>query len=367
MDCLRHYCIQFDFTRNKMRFLDPAAPAGGGFGRRIPLMIIGGLVIARADCFGTGKIFFCPDTGCQACDAMLKPKLVRRLEKKQKSSWSTTFTVANNDPKIAAGLPTGAFAGESYSDLTVMEWYGSWPDGELVGLPFFARNLVTFDFPERTMYLRKKNSMPLNPVFFEEEAGTYLKTLFKKGELPGWATNETGSGTASNFPNTFTNYPISLTFDIHKGLPSGWADVSARVKSLAHRGACQIVANNNLLGWDPAPNRVKKLQVSLRVNGHRKTVETIEGKTLALPAHADVLQARYGDLSGQRVEPKPGNYGSLIYHYTLVQEVHDGPWKLQKAWLTDKKGPLIKDYPVPKAHGATVAGHRHVEGPEKAK
>ncbi|MGH8024813.1 MAG: hypothetical protein ACRED1_14580, partial [Limisphaerales bacterium] len=40
MDCLRHYCVQFDFSRHQMRFLSPGASANGALGHAIPLTIL---------------------------------------------------------------------------------------------------------------------------------------------------------------------------------------------------------------------------------------------------------------------------------------------------------------------------------------
>lgn len=347
MDCLRHYCLQFDFSRNEMRFLDPDAPSRADLGQAMPLTIIGGLVIARADCFGTGKIFFCPDTGCQLCDATLKPAMLRRLAKEHHSLWSTTFAAINHDPKMVDGISQGVFAGETYSDLTLMEWYGSWPDGELLGLPFFARNLTTFDFPKRMMYLKKENSEPLDPrVFVEEEAGSRLCALCKEGKLPGIATNEAAEGDSADATTCFTNYPISLTFNLHKDRVPGWVDVTAKVRSLAAGSARSITVNSKLAGWDPAPNRPKKLEIVLRVKKRQKTVEGLEGKSLALPAKADIVRACYGDLTGLQTGREPSETYDLIYHYTMIQEVHDGPWTLKEAWLTDKKGHRVKRYAV---------------------
>ena len=38
------------------------------------------------------------------------------------------------------------------------------------------------------------------------------------------------------------------------------------------------------------------------------------------------------------------NGDSSSYHYTMTQAAKDSPWKLQKAWRTDKKGHTIKEY-----------------------
>ncbi|HTV39119.1 MAG TPA: hypothetical protein VMF08_00980 [Candidatus Sulfotelmatobacter sp.] len=256
MDCLRHYCVQLDFSRNEMRFLDPGAPANGDFGHPIPLLMIDGLLFARSDVFGTGKVRFCPDTGCQQCDAMLKPKLLRRLETNQNLSWSTSFSGARNHSVNVAGFSTENFEGESYNDLTIAEWAGKWPDGNLLGLPFMARNLVTFDFPRRTMYLQKENSNPRDPsLFATEEAAKYLLGLKRNGQLPGWTVNDVGEQDTPDVQ--ITHYPVSLTFNSRK-------------------------------------------------------------------------------------ESLPPSF----YHYVVVRNLPEGPWKLSKAWQSDVEGHLIRNYSV---------------------
>ena len=344
MDCLRHYCVQFDFARDEMRFLDPDAPANGDFGHPIPLLMIDNLVIARSDVFGIGKVLFCPDTGCHECDAMLKPKLLRRLETKLKSSWSTSFPGIKNNPVKVAGFSKGIFAGETYNDLTIAAWAGRWPDGNLLGLPFLARNRVTFDFPRRTMYLEKENSGPRNPALFaSEEAGKYLRELKRSGQLPGWTTNDFGEGDSSDAP--MTNYPVSLTFNLRKEPVPGCVDVTAKVKALAAGGARRILADDGLPGFDPAPDHLKTLRVTLHGDIHDKVIEIAEGRTLALPSNAQMLEARYGVLSGPVFTD--AREKASFYHYVVIKNVPDGPWKLSKAWQSDVEGHLIKNYSVP--------------------
>jgi hypothetical protein len=41
------------------------------------------------------------------------------------------------------------------------------------------------------------------------------------------------------------------------------------------------------------------------------------------------------------------NGDSSLYHYQLTRASKDSPWKLEKAWRTDPKGRVIKNYPIP--------------------
>jgi len=349
MDCLRHYCIQLDFTHNKLRFLDPYQLDDHDLGEGFPLTILFGLVIAHADCFGTGKVYFCPDTGCTDADAMLKPKLFDRALKQQRPVWTNQFAAYSGTSIRGAAFSTGVFGGQTYSNLIFMEWAGTWPDGDLIGLPFLARNLVTFNFPKRMMFLKQEDVGPHYPSsFLELEAGNYLGSLVEKGQLPGWAKSDKGGeGELSQNLNSFTNYPITLTFNIRKSGVPGWVDVTPKVKSLVADGARRISADSDLAGCDPAPYTVKRLQVTFRVNNRQRIAEAMEGKTLTLPAEADVVHARYGDLQGHFENRSQISHDFSVYHYTLVQESKDSPWKLQKAWRTDADGRLIEEYAVP--------------------
>jgi hypothetical protein len=73
-------------------------------------------------------------------------------------------------------------------------------------------------------------------------------------------------------------------------------DVTATVKSLVAGGAREILADNAMAGDDPAPNAVKQLRVTYRLNGRQQTSEVGEGRNLELPEGAEVEQALYGQL-----------------------------------------------------------------------
>jgi hypothetical protein len=50
------------------------------------------------------------------------------------------------------------FGGETYTNVSIAEnVVKRWRHENLIGLQFFARNLVTFDFPKRIMYLKPES------------------------------------------------------------------------------------------------------------------------------------------------------------------------------------------------------------------
>ena len=60
-----------------------------------------------------------------------------------------------------------------------------------LGLEFLARHLVNFDFPKKTLYLKRTSIGPLPNVGGSPLA--FLKNLKQHGQLPGWSRNEPGT------------------------------------------------------------------------------------------------------------------------------------------------------------------------------
>jgi hypothetical protein len=83
------------------------------------------------------------------------------------------------------------------------------------------------------------------------------------------------------------------------GSDGGSADVTAKVKSLVAGGTRTIPAENELADDDPAPNIVKQLRVTYRLNNRQQSAEAGEGAELELPAGAEVISARYGAVQAQ--------------------------------------------------------------------
>src|SRR5262249_23517480 len=71
-------------------------------------------------------------------------------------------------------------------------------------------------------------------------------------------------------------------------------DVTAAAKSLVAAGTRRSPASNEFAGDDPAPNQVKLLRVEFTLNDRRTIAEAVEGKSLELPAGAEIVKAVYG-------------------------------------------------------------------------
>jgi len=168
MDCLRHYCVQLDFEAGQMRFLDSnhLAPAGLGKSftlkfasdaqhRGIPLIqcpgLLGGLV--------TNTVI---DTGNDE-DGTVQGIAIRRNAAGSYSGGPIKrfkhFLAVKGLVKRDVGLPGCVWEGNTYTNIAVGRGPGDLPNW--IGLRFLARHLVTFDFPNRTMYLKQTRSGPL--------------------------------------------------------------------------------------------------------------------------------------------------------------------------------------------------------------
>lgn len=152
MDCLRHYCIQLDFDAGKMRFLDSDHLNAAGLGKVFPLTLSSRgqddpdylrPFIRRAGLLGGTGSSLLIDTGDNIDGQVGKGMLKGNI----------------SIPFLASHLPECVWDGEKYTNLSV-----GTDEPEDLGLSFLARHLVTFDFPNRTMYLKRTRIGPLEQV-----------------------------------------------------------------------------------------------------------------------------------------------------------------------------------------------------------
>jgi len=154
MDVIKHYCIQLDFQKGQMRFLNGAYADKNDWGRPFHLTHINDGCIAIAENLtGAAGPATQIDTGANH-DGLLVSKLFQQ--------WT------NHAGLPAPGetrSPDGTLGREIYHDLkltrlkqTKRDWRAQL---NMIGLHLLSRNLVTFDFPKRTMYLKRMSEGPL--------------------------------------------------------------------------------------------------------------------------------------------------------------------------------------------------------------
>jgi hypothetical protein len=193
MDVLAHYCIQLDFAARKVRFLDGERANKKGWGKAFPLTDRGdGCLLVSENLTGAKGPGSLLDTGCDN-DGWLMPDLFQQ--------WT------NHESPPAAGEARsfdGVLDGVTYPEIwlnrldpkamirdeTNIQYNG-------IGLRFLARHLVTMDFPNHTLYLKRTRRLALVDEETErrnratgKSAYLCLRRLQKKGQLPGWSKKD---------------------------------------------------------------------------------------------------------------------------------------------------------------------------------
>ena len=147
-DCLKYYCILLYFSADKMCFLDPEHSNQQDWGKAFPLTAFNsGCFSVRENLTGVKGPGSLIDAGCNF-DGWLTPKLFQQ--------WTNQMKLPASGE---ARYPNGMLGGDTYPDIYLNG------DGKYngIGLRFLARHLVTFDFPKRTMYLKRTSIGPLTP------------------------------------------------------------------------------------------------------------------------------------------------------------------------------------------------------------
>lgn len=145
---------------------------------------------------------------------------------------------------------------------------------------------------------------PGNYLFGDDPAPGVIKRLrveFELGGQPG--TNETTEGGSLEIPAgadvvraVYGDFPA---LDPSKEI----MDVTAQISAMVGNGESTVKAANALVGFDPAPMIGKVLRVELSVDGAPLVIEANEGRTLDLPAGAQIIHAAYGNLRGDKRSP----------------------------------------------------------------
>ena len=186
MHVLLNYRIQLDFAARRLRFL-PAAPSNkDAWGAPYPLADVGdGCVFIPENLVGAPGPGSLVDTGYRG-DGFLTPELFQR--------WTNRATPAVEGETRA---PNARLGGERYSDINLSAESLSLGDPPRqfngIGLRFLARHLVTFDFPNHIMYLKRTSFGPLvdkDSQAAANAAGKLLDRLKRNGRLPGWSRRD---------------------------------------------------------------------------------------------------------------------------------------------------------------------------------
>jgi hypothetical protein len=211
MDVLRNYCIQLDFAAGKMRFLDDEHADKTKWGEPFPLTDIGdGCFTINENLAGVKSLGSVIDTGCDN-SGWLQPALFQQWTNRESSADGTLGGEIYRDLDLRV-LDAKSLA----SDDTHIKFNG-------IGLRVLAENLVTLDFPNRTMYLKRTSDWPLATRDLEvvmksaaKSSMQSLEQLLKTDQLPGGTKGDHGKTTAFHFNHVPSPYLDTATWDALK-------------------------------------------------------------------------------------------------------------------------------------------------------
>lgn len=213
MDVLGHYCVQLDFIAARMRFLNDQLADKTDWGQPFPLNELGhGCFYINENLVGVKGSGSEIDTGCDF-SGWLTPELFQQ--------WTNH---AQLPAPSETRSPDGVLGGEIYHDLDL---HGTDESSALrndvgvafngIGLRVLSQNLVTLDFPEQTLYLKRISEAALPDKDLQKTATVEGKSAMKflirlaaKNQLPGWQHNDKPASETAHF---IFQIPDSVTFD----------------------------------------------------------------------------------------------------------------------------------------------------------
>jgi predicted aspartyl protease len=148
MDCLRHYCIQLDFQTGKVRFLKPGNTNSAELGKAFPLTSIDYAHVRGKEFFALEDSSILIDTGFQLDGTMRSSSLKHAVQEHGGKPVPMFGRDKGRLPEIVS-FPSCTWAGETYTNVIIQAG-----PPKIIGLRFLARHLVTFDFPNKIMYLK---------------------------------------------------------------------------------------------------------------------------------------------------------------------------------------------------------------------
>ena len=228
IDVLENYCIQLDFAAGKMRFLDNQHADKSKWGRSFPIVPLSAddpRPAVAENLLGLHGPLSLIDSGCIG-DGWLMPKYFQL--------WTNSAVAPTNGE---ARSPDAVLGGKKYPFVYLAD--NDWPsDG--IGLNILARHLVTFDFPNHTLYLQRQSLGPLlNPGINkfksipdrEPKVTAHVRAMMQDC-IDG--TEHADDYTASNW----------------KDLLAHQKDIQALTKSLGDIVSLTLVErSNNVFGW----------------------------------------------------------------------------------------------------------------------
>src|SRR5262249_12678159 len=153
-DILKNYCIQLDFKARRIRFLDYEHSNKEDWGQALALnQLSDGCFYTEASLIGVAGRGTLIDSGSLR-DGWLRPDIYDR--------WMNLSNPASGESRF----PKGRLRNETYPELDLQKLDENAIASEDlhtgfngIGIQFLSLHLVTFDFPNRTMYLKRTSEI----------------------------------------------------------------------------------------------------------------------------------------------------------------------------------------------------------------
>lgn len=168
MSFLRRHAVRLDFDRGKLAFLKEVGPEAGA---RIPIRFTDERREVSARLPGLGEVMFQIDTGAIGSSGSMRSSTIRELERRNCVQRLPTAlvvdTVGNSETRCArvSSFRLGEF---EHSNLIFYEHSDHFPN--VLGLGYWMRYVVTFDFPNRAVYLRPSKQFQHTDAVYSSRA-----------------------------------------------------------------------------------------------------------------------------------------------------------------------------------------------------
>jgi hypothetical protein len=151
MNFLNNYVVQIDFDHSKVIFLKPIESAGSDWGTGLDMGF------QKEAPYVVGKVLpgieasFMLDTGCPSYNAVSTEVFERIQRSEPDACFEGTIDSTGVTTKCRVAVVSNVTFGPlDYQNMYFLEHYFS-----ILGMPFLSRHLVTFDFPNSRLYLKK--------------------------------------------------------------------------------------------------------------------------------------------------------------------------------------------------------------------
>lgn len=159
VDCLRNYCLQFDFESRVLRF-NPRSSATNAFGQKFALKNSRTTVIQSAGLLECASRVVLLDSGCQF-DGYIAPSLFKDEDILLQGELIPVVGAHSSDYDSMSSVPVPyvfhdvKWEGNLYSDVILAIHPVKRARFDILGMKFIERHNVTIDYPEGVVWIKR--------------------------------------------------------------------------------------------------------------------------------------------------------------------------------------------------------------------